>query len=180
MFGDLTSKDNQTFAILNRTACLFNDIFKWPHQARMKSYHWGQLTASCYSRGSKLCYHKIKSENLHLKLGKWQWGFQLSIPGPFIGKLCAFVSFVILPFEDRVVQTLNLKSLFAISLWPTQWVSLLMVPQRLVCWAPPTCSDSGGLDRFCHSAFLTSSRDDTASSGSQYANLFTNLCFPPF
>lgn len=139
MFGNLISKDNHTFAILYCSTCLFNGAFKLPHQARMKYCHWGELTTSYYSHSSKLCYHKIKIENLNLKCGSWQWGFQLLISLPSVGKSCAFVNSITPAFWGKGSQTLFEKQF---PHGPEQWFSLwhlnfLCSYYNLNCWVLP-------------------------------------------
>lgn len=132
MFGDLISKDNHTFAILNCTTCLFNGIFKLPHQARMKYYHGGQLTTSYYSQGSKLCYHKIKMENLNLKFGTWQWGFQLLISAPSFGTSWAVVNCKTPAFEGKVSPDSSHENFWLFPCGPEQWFSSLSVQWNLL------------------------------------------------
>lgn len=60
MFGEFISKDNHTFATLCRAACLFNDLFKLPHQARMKYRPRGKQTASHYSPGSSFVITQLR------------------------------------------------------------------------------------------------------------------------
>lgn len=85
----------------------------------MKYCHWGQLATSYHSHHSKLCYHKVKTENLNLKFGNWQWGLQLSILNPSFGESCDFVSFMTPKFWGKGSSHSSFgKAFFVIPLWP--------------------------------------------------------------